>query len=614
MKPILRLGLSKTDYLSLGLISCLALIFRAAYLYDYMNVPIFPLMPYGDAYYYYLWAKDIASGEVFGSHVFMKWPLYAYLLGAFVKFFGDAVILAYLLQFFAGALLCSLVYLTARSLFDRGTAVISGLLCAWYGPFIFYEGLLMYVCLSLFLNSLLVFALIKVKDNPAPGTLFAAGSLLGVCIIAQPNVVLFGFMAVAWILLAGKAALLKAFGYLSCYLLGAGIVIGAAALANYHAEKDFVPIAASTGLNFYLGNNPKATGSLYCPEDITLNQEDMARDARIIAEQESGKRLKSSAVSAFWFNKAVSFIRQEPRQAAKLFFRKLRLVFGPHDVLFEREYSFIIRKARVLRLMLMDLRFIMPLALFGIIACLKRFKDAAMLYFIVIGLALNMVVFFVSAKLRIAAVPFLAIFAGYGLNGVFISLRQKGYKKFIYSGILLTGFFILSGLNYRSAAAFSDKEAVFNRRMMLAQEHEYNHNFSGAIAELDLALAENPGNRRAMFRLAVEYFYSGDLQSAEKMFKQVIEADPLSVDAYYNLGLIYNSQERFTEARESLAKAVYLDPGSAAAHFELGVAYKSTGDVERAAAHFKSALSKISRWRLGERKMIEKELERSSFK
>ena len=147
--------LDKKDFLPVLIIFTLAMIFRVFYLKDLVKTSVYPVLPYSDGYSYYLWAKDIASGELLGNKAFMQWPLYAYVLGFLFKITANNVLLVYLFQFILGAVNCVLVYFIGKQLFNRIVGFTAGLMCAWYGIFIFHEGLLIYTSLSLFFNSLL---------------------------------------------------------------------------------------------------------------------------------------------------------------------------------------------------------------------------------------------------------------------------------------------------------------------------------------------------------------------------------------------------------------------------------------------------------------------------
>lgn len=604
--------INKRDILAIFIILILALTVRAIYFKDYTNTDAYPILPYSDSYSYFLWAKDIASGDILGSSAFMKWPLYAYFLGFLFKVFGSNVTLVYALQFMLGAVNCVLVYFIAKTIFDRRVAFLAALFCVWYAVFIFYDSLLIYNSLSLFLNSLLFLFILHIQNHPTKQRLFWAGIFLGISAITQASILFFGVLAIAWILRQNRLSFKKLVYNFSYFVLGLSIIIGSVILRNYLVERDFVLIAGNTGFNFYSGNNPGADGIFYSPLNIALNQDGMFRDAKLVAEATAGRRLTASKVSAFWFNKAMAFVKSEPLSYLKLLLRKLKLLFSTREFFHEVEYYSIIDKISIFKIMFADLKFILPFAFLGMILNLRNFKKAALLYFILITLSLSIILFFVTTRYRLSMVPFLIIFASYGIFGLWEALRQRRYFKLGWLCIALLLIFVLN--NYRASQENKpgNSEGISSDfRYHLRKAIYYNNeksDYDNAIKEVKIALDMQPDNHYCLLTYGTIYFNMQDFKMAEEKFKEAIRVFPLCVDAYYNLGFLYNIQRRFHEAKNALVEAVSLDPENAEAHFELGKAYKAIGENKEAENEFNAALKKINRWRREERAVIAREL------
>jgi tetratricopeptide (TPR) repeat protein len=383
-------------------------------------------------------------------------------------------------------------------------------------------------------------------------------------------------------------------------------------LRNYLVEKDFVPLVGNFGINFYLGNNPQATGAFFCPSSITMNQQDMFRDSKIIARMEqNGADLKTSEVSNFWARKSFDFIIHEPVVSLRLFLKKLSYLFSPQEYIFDNEYDFLRHKVGLFNFLFMTLKFIYPFWVLGMILCLRRIKAAAPLYVMILTISLSIALFFVTSRYRMVMMPFAMIFSGFAINEILSSMRQKRFIKSTLLCISVLLIFFLAALRTPrpgNLEYFRGDSAVFDEHMYKAFDYEQSGDYLNAIKESQLAHQAEPHNRRASFRLGVLYYRLNDLRQAEDKFKEAIKADGLSVDAYYNLGLIYNQQKRFNEARQMLQKAAFLDPDDPKILFELAVTYKSSGELLKAKNEFDRSLGKLSRWRTEDRKIIEEEL------
>ncbi|MDP2940863.1 MAG: glycosyltransferase family 39 protein [Candidatus Omnitrophota bacterium] len=577
------------------------------YIGEFAKTAIYPFLPYSDSYSYFCWAKDIAGGQIWGAAAFMKWPLYAYFLAFLFKLFGANLALIYAFQFILGALNCILVYLIARIIFESRTAFFAGIFCACYGLFIFYEGLLVYSGLSVFLNSLFFLWLLNSNKNFSYSGLFFAGLLLGICTVTQANAAIFGILAVCWVLWSGKQKFRQLAVKFSVFLLGLSMVIGSATLLNYLAEKDFVLLAGNTGFNFYSGNHPQAEGSFFCPKGVTRNQEDMFRDSRIIARAESGRNLKTSGVSRFWFNRAGKNFRENPARHLKLIFKKIALLFSPAEPIHDIEFEFIKDRIGIFRVVFMDLRFILPLAFLGMILAGKNFRQAFLLYLAIVVYALSIVMFFVTARYRLALVPFLAIFSGCAVSRLIDACKERNYFRCGLLGAVLIAFFALLNIKARDKPVLNPQAAI-EYYLIRAAIDEGNADYQSAMRLLQAAYGIEPSNYRVLTRMGVVNYNLHKLKEAEEKFKQVIKLCPFCVDAYYNLGFIYNQEKRFSEARPMLERAISLDPENIPAHFEMAMVYKQEANFAQARKELQFVLWRLSRWRLQDRNAAEEEL------
>lgn len=82
----------------------------------------------------------------------------------------------------------------------------------------------------------------------------------------------------------------------------------------------------------------------------------------------------------------------------------------------------------------------------------------------------------------------------------------------------------------------------------------------------------------------------GQLTTAEKCYREAIDADPARTSAKVNLGYVLIELQRIDEAARYLSLALATDSANPDAHYLLGTLAAQRGDAEAAAGHFEAAL------------------------
>jgi tetratricopeptide (TPR) repeat protein len=604
----LRSNVSKKDIILILLVFAAALLARGLYLRQYSLTRAYPFLPYSDSYFYYLRALGVTSGDFLNWKIFISWPLYSYLLAFLLKLGHNSLALVYIFQNILGALQCVLVYLIGRALCGRFAGFLAALFCAFYGILVFYDNLLIYTSAALFLNSLFFLFVLRIfKDDLRPWRLFIAGILLGVCTAMQAGVAVFGLMALLWISWNRGNDLPHRFRMCLFSVCGFALVITVLAGVNYASDKNMVILSRNTGFNFYLGNNPQATGSYYTPALFTPNQEALYNEARGAAEMDRGGPLSASEVSGYWFAKSFGFIIGEPLSYIRLIGRKIALTFFSRDTPCDTEYSFSSGIFPLSWRFTRVLGFIIPLVLMGFFLARGLGKKVILLYLAVLGFAINTVAFFVISKNRIMMFPFLAVFAGISLYRLWVWLKGREYLKsliFIMVFAVLyfyCGHFISFGnnLSLKTSAALKH----FQNGLDCIEKADYDC----ALRELNSARDSDPHNPRIMFSLGTVYYELRNYEKAQEQFMRALEATPFYTNAYYNLGYMYNRLGRYQEAIAVLKKGLSYIRGDAGLYYELACAYEGLGELAQAKSSLVSALATVRRWQ-PERVIIETKL------
>jgi len=251
----------------------LALTFRLVYVFQVKDTSLVTPDEL-DPGFYYNWAKEIASGDWLGKGAFVQSPLYAYLIGFLMTLIGKSVGQILVFQSLVGTATVLLTYVLGRRLFGHWHGVLAGLLIALYGPFLFFEGMVMKTFLSPFLTVLLLLVLDVARqaarsDGEAPGRrvlwLFgAAGAVFGLTTLDRDNFILLApILAVLALWLGGglrRRGLLAA----GAFTLGTVLMIVPVTVRNWAVSHEFVLLTTGGGEVFFIGNNADANG-LYVP-------------------------------------------------------------------------------------------------------------------------------------------------------------------------------------------------------------------------------------------------------------------------------------------------------------------------------------------------------------
>jgi TolB-like protein/DNA-binding winged helix-turn-helix (wHTH) protein len=111
--------------------------------------------------------------------------------------------------------------------------------------------------------------------------------------------------------------------------------------------------------------------------------------------------------------------------------------------------------------------------------------------------------------------------------------------------------------------------------------------FAGAQADMDKAVALNPGDADILHRSAVLLAVLGKLPAAIAREEQALALDPLSGEICMRLGFYLAADQQLAPARELYEKALVIAPNSTRARYHLGELDLLENQPERALAAFR---------------------------
>ncbi len=577
-----------TVVLAGGILIVLALGLRLAYIQDIRDTADFA-SPLVDAYIYDRSAREIAREGPGALDVpYYQPPGYPMLLGAVYAVAGGDTVSPRVLNAILGTATALLIFFLARRLQGDLAGWIAAILYATYGPVLYFEGQLLPPALLLFLTTAALAALLAADGAAAPARwLGAAGLLLGLATVTRPTVVLLAAGLAVWWL---RGARRRAGWVAAAAFLVALLPVTA---ANVLGGRQPVLVSWNGGINFYLGNG---AGS----DSLTAIQPGAAWDRLQRAPLLAGAR-GGAAQSRYWVDRALSEALHEPGEWAFALGRKAIRLLDAREAPRNSDYEAFRPSSEILSLPLPGFALVAPLALLGILSGGLARRTRAALLLTLAAVAAENLLFFVTSRYRLEAVPVLCVLAGCGVAAVVRVGWRRLDRRVVALVILFAAFTIVdvlgerhvdrgraalnrgvalrrSGRNASAARAFrqalqyspGDPDAHRWLGEMALGEARYARSDSvrarkarEAIDHFDQALAAAPDYVRVLLGKAQALERAGRLGEAEPVYRAALAADPFSADARLNYGVYLAMAGRTEEARWMFSEGLRLAPGDA---------------------------------------------------
>jgi tetratricopeptide (TPR) repeat protein len=491
-------------------------------------------------------AVQILNGNIlFEDSIFIN-PLYPFFIATIYSIFGKVLLPILCIQAIIDSLGCIVICLIAIRIFNNKViGIVSALMYAVYGMAAFYTGILLSTTLIIFLELLVILLLLVGQDKEQVRFFFISGMMAGLLTLARPNSILFLLVLPIWFVAASKTILVtkKHIKGLTAVIIGFVIALLPMSLRNYKIGKTFVPYPAQGGINFYIGNNKNATGKFINIKGIVNTPIEQVKTSKYCAELESGKRLNSSQASRYWFSKGLRFIVDHPLNALLLYLKKFALFWRKEEIPLNFNYSFVKTFLPVFKIPFISFGVIAPCAIIGLLFCL-RMKEALLINLFFFSYMLSVILFFVSARYRLPSVPFLVIYASYGIYQFIRIVSSRRMKN--VAVVLLLFVLVLIGVN---------------------GNFQY---FKPPV-----------GDPSSHNNLGMVYCRQGLFQDAIEQFNKAIALNPEYGEAYNNLGVAYAGRGKFNEAIAQWQKALEFYPGSQAIRANITRAKKILSSSQR---------------------------------
>jgi tetratricopeptide (TPR) repeat protein len=393
-------------------------------------------------------------------------------------------------------------------------------------------------------------------------------------------------------------------------VLIAGLYVGAspAWIHNYFIAREPVMLSAHSGINFWIGNNPTATGYPKMPPGIRATQEGLLKDSITLAEAAAGRKLTRAEVSKYWSAQANTYISTHFHAWMRLMGVKL----GNFWNAYQYDDLSIIKLLSDEGVLTPGVKFgfIAALGLAGLLPTLWRFPKAGWVVAAVLLHMCALLPVFVTERYRLAAVPGLMILGAAGLwifwqnliasrwtpagaylllcagAAWFVSIPRSDiglwsldhYK----AGIRATtaGQIEINNQNPTAAARAFDRA-----QQNLENAYRYvpdNADIDFALGNLWLARADEPAND--------EHAKTADRTHAKLFYRRALELNSHHTGTLNNLGVLAMEEKRWPLAEKFFSAAIATEPDDAKTHYLLATAYHEDKQLDAARAEVETAL------------------------
>ena len=555
----------------------------------------------GDMQFYNDWAQRILRGNWTQQTAFYGLPLYAYLLAIIYKVVGYSPFVPGLLQAALDGGTAVLLYKLAAHVFayreevgsarfsreserwqGRAIGVMAAVGWAFFQPAQTYSIILMPSSWLVFIFWFVVWQIVKRKQPPACWGLFLLGSLIGFTAMGIATILFLVPLVLAALFVRWQAAVSSRM--VGAALIFAGIVVGAspAWIHNYYIARDPVFLSAHSGINFWIGNNPIATGYPRFPPGLHAGQAAMLQDSITVAEHAAGHPLKRSEVSAYWSEKGSNWISRHPLDWLRLIGVKIKNFWNAYQY----DDLSIITTLREQGIIVPGVGFglIAALAIPGMLLALRRYPSSAWVVAAILLHMTSLLTVFVTERYRLAAVPGLLLFAAFGLWNLWRELVDADYQRAgVVAGCLACGVIFVSWPQSDETLWSLDSynsglQALAAGRLAVAKQ------------KLDLAYAYSPANAELNFAEGNLHLALEDRAVARSYYLSALVLDQQHAGAFNNLGLIALIDHDPALAAKCFRHAIQITPNDAKLHYLLAQADFASGQMKEASTQIDAAL------------------------
>ena len=500
------------------------------------------------------WRKQIAPMETWyhwwgGKAIYHQAPAYPYFLAGLLMV-KDSLKWVIAVQLLLGAVQIVILFSLARQLFDERAALLAAAITAWYGPFVFYEGVLLRDWLPPILEPLILLLVVRAKNRNIVAGWLLAGAVMGLAALTKETSLAVTGMAVLWLLrqlrrecqpvMRSLCLMIAAFAMCLLPLVMRNMLVGAPAFA--------ISVQGPGSIIIGLSADSVPVG-YYFPPSLTAARE-AAGASSLHALAEAFRSHEGNLLGFF-----------------RLQLLKLRGIIDPFEVPNNLSYTYGQEISPLLSLMI-GYGLVFPLGAAGLLF-LWRWPNARVLYWYFAATLLVQLVTFTVSRFRLAFVPVLILAGAALLIQLFDALRETRLRE---AGTVAATVFVI----------------ILIQQLWVPLDHP-----TDSWRAVDHVSAASVYLREHRFDLALE-----EIARSRQLGGTAFEANSSNMailtariggDAHLQWAFQLLDQNQAGQARThiELAERSYAAlPQTNMVSYNLGLAYLRLKERERARAHF----------------------------
>ncbi len=585
-------------------VTALALVLRTIYILQMSSPELNPgfWQPGGDAGVHDRWARQLLTGTWPLPEPFFRAPLYPYFLGGLYGVFGvDGPAGVQLVHGLVSALGAGLAALCALRLWSVRAAWSAGLLMATLWSSIYFAGELLAVTLCVTLNLLL---LRLVLGRLSRRRLLLIGLVLGLSAITRPTVLVIT-PVLLWYLWrrGGLARQGWAPGWL---VLAAGLALAIGPVTTHNLIRGGEPvlIAASGGVNFYIGNNRHADGRVAFLPGAPPDWQGELSDALELAGTETGMTMTARSADRYFWGRGLRFWRDDPGAALRLLARKSWLLLAAGERSNNKNLAFWRSRSPLLRWPVWPgWALLLGLALLGV----RRSdlgRDERRLLLGVTGVyAAALLLFFINARFRLPLLAWLTVPAGGGLSVLWTAFRSRSWRD-VPTGPAVAAVLVVAISVIPDAVTYHQDPATdFESWRALGNRYLAIQDAGRAISTWERALAIDEQHPARANRWSLPRIYQplGQLYLAQRRsdlavttHRRWVQRLPESTTGRMGLANLLLQTGRPREAGENLQFVLAHEPGNDDARLGYAWSLQRTGQPGAALVQFEQVARNVN--------------------